>query len=130
MAVNIKEVFEKVGYCVSGGDEHGWQDLYPYGRFMDWEHNLTAIFSSKTQEVWELTFHDEENNLQWTWIAPSKRAEYQARHEKLAKFEDDFELQWCTDIGTVYREYIVRSKELNQPTYDEDDELDIFGAPV
>jgi hypothetical protein len=107
MGVSLKTVFEEVGYSITGGEEHGWQEVFPYGRFIDWEGNFSTVFSSKTQEVFQLEFYDTDTNTLWTWVRPESRAEYKKKLESLFTEEDDFNREWCTDPGTVLREYKI-----------------------
>ena len=125
MAVKIEEIFAQVGYEVSGGDEHGWQDLYPYSRFIDFAHNFSTVFSTKTGEVYQVEFWDENSDVMWTWVSPEKRADYQKKLKNMDPHIPEYQIEWATDIGTVIREYKVKRKEISPLQYNE-----IEGYPV
>lgn len=129
--VNLKNVFEAVGYNIVGGEEHGWQDVFPDGRFIDFEGSFSVVFNCKNQEIYSLEFYNEEAMEHFFWINPKCRLEFNKRMEKFAQMPNstaDFEELESKDPGVVVREYVVKRGLKPKPTYFTT--MDIDGVPV
>jgi hypothetical protein len=100
----VKDIFEQVGYNITGGDEHGWRDIYPMARFLDWESGFTIVFSTFNQQIYEVSYFNELEGYELRWV----RAEFRkAQKEKQAQYpKADWSEEYTNDWGTVVRDYI------------------------
>jgi len=100
----VKDVFEQVGYNITGGEEHGWRDVYPMGRYLDWEGNFSIVFSSFDQRVYEISYMNEQEDYQMYWVCPEFR---DAKKKKNAQYPaPDWEVEYTNDWAVVVRDYI------------------------
>lgn len=101
----VKDIFEMVGYNIAGGDEHLWTDVFPMGRFLDWEGNFSIVFSAFDQRVYEVTYVNEVEDYELKWV----RAEFRdAFNKKSAQYpQSDWEVQFAKDWTVVARDYIA-----------------------
>lgn len=101
----VKDVFEQVGYNITGGEEHGWRDVYPMGRYLDWESGFSIVFSAYDQSVYEISYMNELEDYQLYWIRPEFRDAY---HKKNDNYPDaDWSVEYTNDWATVVRDYVA-----------------------
>ena len=72
--MNLQQFMEAVDSHVCGGSEFQWQ-CYPYGRYMDISdinNNEVGncIFSTKSQEVYEIEFYISQDDVAYRWTDP------------------------------------------------------------
>lgn len=86
--ITIKEWMELVNYRITEGGEFGWDCYGPNTYFLDSfntlkEYNLSIIFDTQNQTVYEVQAHDYKNNRAYRMINPE--SDYVSKYKKEAK---------------------------------------------
>jgi len=78
--ISIKEFMELVNYRITEGSEYLWE-CYGYNAFCldssDAEYNISIVFDKASQEVYELTAIDYQNNRAYRLFNPNYKDAYQ-----------------------------------------------------
>lgn len=82
--MHLKQVNEMLDHQITGGSEYQWS-CYPHARYLDYETDhahATVLFSTETQEVYEATVNDKDNDHKpYRWINPEYKDAYVAECE-------------------------------------------------
>jgi hypothetical protein len=124
--ITLQEWMEIVGYRISDGSNYCWSCYGPSAYGLDsWNRNgegsnVSIIFDTQTQVVYEVQAHDYTNNVSYRMIHP----DYRKKHKKEAKsrnvdVDEAYDDIKFTDIDDDF-EFIVKAQAIAiQAPYDD-----------
>lgn len=78
--MHIKDFLEAIDYEITGGEEFLWKCYGDHARYLDFEVDLntsiSAVYSTKTQQVFEVTVTNEFWRKAYIWIDPEYITNY------------------------------------------------------
>ena len=61
---------------IVGGDKYSWMCYGDNARYLDLEKNIDIIFDEETQEIYEISIHNNDGDNDDTWRSPKHEPAY------------------------------------------------------
>lgn len=75
--MNLVEFLTAISYQITGGCEYCWDCFGPNAQYLD-SDDISAVFDTKTQEVYAVELCDTTTNQNFRWINPAYYGKYVA----------------------------------------------------